>query len=268
LLPFTLAESHGKKLSSFLGDLLKFDGKNFLSALSSKRWAKIEHVHHHIEVGGLPGISFKRERKVREKLFKNHLDTLFGRDIHLIYETGLSITKLEELYALLCEAQGEPINYLRLARQVGSTAPTIKKVVDAMEGLFLVRRYGKTIFAEDLGLASFAMRFKNEQIKQQLLRFLFSELRAQVQYLFPTECRMRPYSTRGGIDIPFLLEFKNGTRIAICAEGDQRISDKTSKSLTWFRKKYPRTKAVICYLGEEPYLTTSNILCLPWTWIC
>ena len=137
-----------------------------------------------------------------------------------------------------------------------------------MEGLFLLGRHGKTLYAEDLGLAFFANRFKSEPSRQQILRFIFSELKSQLQYLYPTDVRMIPYSKRGGIDIPFLLEFKNSQKVAVSVEGSERISDKTAKGMTWLQKIYPQAKTIIFHRGTNAYLTSFNTLCLPWTWIC
>ena len=112
--PFMIAESHGRKPPEWISILTSSKSSSLevrLEAWSKKVWASEPMLKQLVEKGGLPGICFKRDATVRSKQFSNHLDTLFGRDIHLISETRVSIVRLRELFGVLCANQGEPVNY-------------------------------------------------------------------------------------------------------------------------------------------------------------
>lgn len=266
LMPLTLAECHGKTASEFLSLTSRHTGKSLEDKLKTRIWATEKQIIHYSQLGGLPGISFKREDVIRQQLFDTHLDTILGRDIQLIVNTKLSVKKLKLILIALAREQGQPISYSKLARLASVSAPTIQNLIMAMQGLFLIRSYGKTYYVEDSGLSHFLNPQLGHLNRMDMIRFLFQEFKTQYENQLKYQATIEPYVTRGGIDIPFVLTFKNGMKIALTVEDSDLPSDKSTKSLIWYRKRYQAARLIILTRDSTAYTTTSGIHCLPWTW--
>lgn len=267
LFPLTLSECHSKKQSPFLTFLRQKKKNVFLQRLKNHAWASPAQLKYFLETGGLPGICFKREGAIRSSLFENHLDTLLGRDIHLVRKTSLSVSKLRLILTELAKNQGLPCHPSSLARIVGCSAPTLTAILQALESIFLIRSYGKTYFIEDAGLSYFLSPLGASLTRWDMIRCLYHELRAQLFYQLKNELTMRSYQTRGGIDIPFLLEFKTGEKIAINVDEENIPSDKTLKGLTWLKRKIPNLMPIVLCQTNQATITKTGTLILPWSWI-
>jgi predicted AAA+ superfamily ATPase len=269
LYPLTLSECHSRSQKTFLEVLVKnlHTPPKLLSALAQRAWASESEILHYLNSGGLPGLCFKREVAIRNQLMSDHLDTLLTRDIQLVTQTSLSSLKLIHIFRVIAANQGSTLNISAMARDNSCSPPTLKKALDAMEALFLIRSHGKFYFAEDQGLATFAVRSENFSPRMQILRFIFHELRAMVGYHFRAQCEMSNYQTRGGVDIPFIFQFQNGVRLALAIDGDETASDKNLRSITWYRKKFPKSFGVVIHRGTKSFITSNGTLCIPWSWV-
>jgi len=271
LLPMILSETLEIPMSSFL--------KCILETNSSELQKKIEkiparssdkNILNFLLKGGMPGIAFKRDVSIQNRQWNLHLQTLLSRDIKLLLNTRLSLSRLLSLFRELVMNQGNPTNHSSLARLVGISVPSVGKLLHAMEGLFLIRSVGDTYYCEDQGLASHVLGYNNtsDSLSEveifHLRRLVFQELFAQISYGpgLDSDVQLKNYRTRGGIDIPFLIESK-ASPIAICVDNEDLPSEKSLKTLTWFKKKKPTAKTFILYTGKEVIETHSNHLCIP-----
>jgi predicted AAA+ superfamily ATPase len=265
LLPLTLSEQHGLPASDVVTRLIKTGGNSTaLEKLSAQIRARFnqDDLDTYLDTGGLPGICFRRDKKIRNDQWNAHLDTLFGRDIHLLYATEISIAKLKSLYQILSRTQGEPLNLSHIARQVAVSSLTLKRLLSAMESLFLLRRIGKRYFCEDQGLATFAMGKFDEIPLHRIRRLVFQELFSQLQYGFRNEFELSNYQTRVGSEIPF-IGTAGGIMFALNVDPEKVPSDRTLKAMTWFKKKHSKAMTVILYGGDKSFMTKTGTLCLP-----
>lgn len=266
LFPFTLAECHHRVLSPFLKCVGEESGDKLVTALSRRAWAHERHLDRYRQAGGLPGICFRREPAIRADFLAAHLETLMDRDIHLVKRTRLSVNKLLSLLVEIARAQGLPMNLSHLARLAGVSMPTISSVLQAMQALFLIRPHGKTWFLEDAGLSSLLAPVGGSVTRFDMMRLLYGEFKTQLGYQLKNEASLGPYQTRGGIDIPFLIEFRKGKKAAIMAEEEDIPSNKALKSLAWAKKRFSRLETLILLRTQKPFETSTGTLCLPWTW--
>ena len=265
--PLSLAECHGKKPNPFLSLLKKSDSKKIITTLTNHAWAKKSDILHYMKTGGLPGICFRRDEKVRKDLFEVHLDSLLGRDIHLLHQTGLSVPTLRNMLVHLGRNQGETCSVVSLARNTGISRITANRVLQAMEGLFLIRPFGKSYFIEDLGLSYYLNPHPDSFTLSDKLKVLYHELRFQFYSELRQEAEMQPYSTRGGLEVPFFIKYKTGERVAILANNEKGPTNKNLKTVTWLKKKYPKLKAVLLYEGEKAFSYNNDLLLIPWNWV-
>lgn len=267
LLPMTLAECHNRSLSVFISTTLQNGRWNQLSVrLQKKAWANETMIWRYFLHGGLPGICFTRNNILRHRYFTAHLDTLLSRDIQLIRKTNLPVPILLQLLKEIAAQQGLPMNATLLARKAHTSVTTVMHILRAFEGLFLIRAYDGTYFIEDLGVSNFLYRSDETFTRQNMIQILFQELRAQISYSATFSASMAPYSTRGGVDVPFVITIGKHT-LAIGVDDGQTPTEKSLKSLTWFKKKHKLANILLLCRCEKAFTTISGVPCLPWTWV-
>jgi predicted AAA+ superfamily ATPase len=270
LLPLGLAESHKMPLSNtFLNIYEKIkDPDSVLDRIHSKKWATPKISEYFLKSGGLPGICFHREEKVRAELMDNHLDTLLGRDLQQIYKSKFSISKLRELLTDIAISGGQPINKSQIGRKISTTVPTINSHLMAFEALFLIRSHGDGYFIEDQGLTTHLCRFDKTSILFNLRRNIYSELLQQIHYGFRSAAELGTYSSTSGYSIPFVLRFADGRRMAILLDDGDRPSNGSLKAATWFQKKFGESAiCVILHSGVSAKTVNAHTITLPYYWI-
>lgn len=267
LLPFTLAECHEKKISDFVVHLETLKPEAVVDRLCKRSWATMKALAHYHRTGGLPGICFRRDAAIRADMLETHLETMLSRDIQMIRNIRLGYAKLRLLLEELARAEGSSINMSQLARQVGTSVPSIRAILDALTGLFLIRSYGETFYFSDGGLSHHISPGGSGLNRRDLIRLCYHELFAQVNYTARLRVTMRPYQTRGGIDVPFFLEYKSGAHVAIFIEETDRPSHKAMNSFAWLKRKFPKLIAFMFYLADEYRQTTKGMHCVPLHWL-
>lgn len=267
LFPLTLAECHKRRGPLFLTEVLEKKTADFLIQNRKKVWVTLSQMKHYQFTGGLPGICFKRDLKIRNKLFEQHLDTLLGRDIHLLFDTKINTSELRDILSYIFSQQGLPITLASIGRQFGYSAPTIRRIITAFEGLFLIRKVGDVYYAEDQGLAHFCSETLFTNSRSYWLGLLHHEIRSQIS-LMDAGARLTEYRSRGGAEVPFIIHVPGKGIIAITLDSKERPSEKNLKSLGSISKKQKgECRLIAFHLGKTAYLSTRQILCLPVTWI-
>ena len=89
--------------------------------------------------GGFPESYLAKSNRQSETWRNNFLSTYLERDIP---QFGLNVpsTLLRRLWTMLSYNQGVVVNYSTLARNLDLTSPSVKKYIDFMQDLFLLRR--------------------------------------------------------------------------------------------------------------------------------
>lgn len=242
--PLTLAECNSQKLNNFLSFFLKSTSLAPIFTKMHPRFSDAQ-IFYYVKSGGLPGICFKREESHRVSQFENHIDTLLGRDIHFIYETQATLLQCRLLATELASIQGLPVNLADLSRKIGMSQPTVKKLLLAFEGIFLIRAHGDTYYLEDMGLSHHLHPVGTQLSKFDWIRLVYQELRSQIAAHHRFKAQLTTYTTRGGIDIPFFIRFTDKKSVAICVDIEQTVTQKSIKSLIWHKKKHPQSALVI-----------------------
>lgn len=267
LYPLSIAECHNRLPKDLVGELKKKSSVKFLKELEKNSWATFRDLENFVQKGGLPGICFKRESSVVRQLFDQHLDTILGRDFKLLHETETSLQNLRHLLARIVERQGLPMNYSDLAKEIGLSAPTVKKLLTTMEALYLVRTLGKTYYCEDIGIANFLAGSLERSRKRVLLGFLYHELRCQLSCWHPSGFEMSSFETRGGANVPFTIRMSSGETMGCTLDEAERVSEKSLKSLSAFKKKQRKAFLLALHLGEQAFTASNGALCAPLKWI-
>lgn len=181
----------------------------------------------------------------------------------MVLGTRLRPTVLREILRWISRNQGLRLNYSNIARAVSSSVPTLKRAIDAMESLFLVRRLGDSSFIEDQGLATHLMGGVVDSHKFQATRFFFQEIRTQVAYHPGQPLFLESYKTRGGTEIPFIIRSHQSPLIAITVDGEDYVSEKSLRGLALFRKQFQKSTVVALHMGKRFYHSSNEIICAP-----
>lgn len=268
--PLTASECNKKNKFSFLEAIQKFTDIKLLNFLEKRAWLTESNYKHYLVTGGLPGICFSRDESIRRAMWQAHTETLLSRDLDFIYPTKLPFMKRLLALKLVLRAQGYPMSVAELARKVGCSEPTMARVILAFEGLFLIRKHGvldTVYFGEDLGLSNYLSPTNAEEERGKLLQFIFCELRSQLHYFHPEVTSFERITSRGGIDLPFVIFKGNKPVVAISVSDTDGATDKSLKSLTWVKKSLHDLTGIVLHKGEKGYISSTGIPCIPVRWI-
>ena len=169
----------------------------------------------------------------------------------------------------LAQAPGHRMALSGLSGQVQLSTPTVIHLVEAFKNLFLLWTHGKRIFFSDVGLASYLGADRIENSLFHMERFVYQELYAQLSYLYRAQFSFDTYSSRGGVQIPFVVRVKDKPTLAIVIDPTDGASEKSLKGITWFSKlqKQP-VIGVVLHNGTSAYVASTGAYCIPYTWIC
>jgi predicted AAA+ superfamily ATPase len=214
--PLTLAEAEGRQPTDIIQDSeMSFEvfQKQILKRMNR---TSLTQAYKYLDTGGLPGICFLRDEQARRPRFSSHLDTILGRDLQMVSQSNLPIMRLRDLLAALAQRQGEPLAMTELARTTRISVPALRKLLDAFEALYLIRRVlpmgdikKEAFFLEDQGTASYLAKPQLEV--QRMTRLAFSQLYPHLDYRDPGGVMTYRFETRNGACIPLVFKTRGIT---------------------------------------------------------
>jgi hypothetical protein len=168
LLPLSIAEIEGAEPVHVFSDLLELDSfqqhKMEQSFFQEKREQKRKEraLSLYLEQGGLPGICFIREPKIRFERIRSSLETILDRDLRQIVRTNLPYQMILALLKSLASKMDVPLDFSSLGRETDISRPTLRKLIYALENVFVLRliklegaRRGFGYFFEDIAESNF-----------------------------------------------------------------------------------------------------------------
>lgn len=268
LLPMTFSESYQLSLSNSLTQEIFKKVPSWLEVKKDIR-PRIQWIQY-LLTGGLPGICFQRNPKLRGARFQSHLETILDRDLRLVSETNLSKLSLLTVLRALARHQGLPLDWTQLRYETGISTITLKKLFSAFESLFLIRpilEYDKatikTFYFEDQGIASHLTGFTCVPLINDFTRFLYANLREQFHYQMNLDYEVSCYQTRGGAQIP--LVFRSSTfEVGVIPQLEDYPSRSALKSADSFLKKRLNSFLIIVTESGAPRKIRDRLFTAPW----
>ncbi len=253
--PMTLAEAEGREIPDILMEAgLSFESfrKGVSKRLTLHSWVR---AYKYLETGGLPGICFLRDDQARRPRFSSHLDTILGRDLSLVSQTNLPVMRLRDFLAALAQRQGEPLALTEIARMTRISVPALRKLLDAFEALYLIRRVlplgdikKESFFLEDQGTASYLARPQLESSK--MLRLAFSQIYPQLDYHDAGGVMTYRFETRNGACIPLVFKTR-GAVLGILPLPLESPDQAAMASVKSFLKHEPKARVLLLTRGAE-----------------
>ena len=227
----------------------------FSEATAAERLSKSEirirtrHLIHSSQLGGLPGICFVRNDRLRAARIKTQLETLLDRDLRLVTSTRLGLGDLKEILRKLANSQGERITASSIsgARRMNSTS--VQSVLEGLEALFLIRRIpivgdlkGSTLFFEDLAEHHY---LSETTPSSGNLHILFSIVRSAFAYRADVDPRLFQFRTRGGAVVPLVVQTRQGMTGFVLVEGE-KIGRVETAAASSFLSRFANAKIIFC----------------------
>jgi len=166
--------------------------------------------------GGLPGICFVRNEKIRIGRIASQIDTLLDRDLRMLCTTQLGLMELKEILSKLADSSGQEVKLSELSTRKRMNSTSLNKILDALEALFIIRRIpivgykrGSVVFFEDIAEQK-AIQITENDLKKTQLQMLFSIVRAAFAYREGEFPSFAQFQTRGGSMVPICVRSKEG----------------------------------------------------------
>lgn len=220
MVPFSVTEILGDPLSEII--LKLFNHKQFsedsIRCLNQANHLKhlMKHFNIYLENGGLPGLCFVRSPQVRKNALNELHDLILSRDLALVSEIRTPVNTLKKLMSHIAKCGFEPYIASDVKRAIGLAPQTQKKILNAMESIFLIRRIPvplrkKEIILLEDQLEEYVYAGSSLELAKRLETAVFRNIRTQFYYRLDKNIQFETYLTRDNARIPIVM--KDGNNI-------------------------------------------------------
>lgn len=275
LYPFVLSEVRKDVLPNFFPWMLRsesflgFEQKTLLKKSEAKK--RLKNYFAYLETGGFPGLFLIRDEQTRTRFMQDILRTVLDRDLRLVYETPLPYSDLNNLCTELSKKALEPVELSYLRKASGISPQTIKKLIDAFEAIYLIRK----LPIEGGGRKGFIVWFEDQLEQNHLANYsldttlkriglAYRNIRAQFEYRLGSSPTYFHFRTRGGAMIPLAFRQGKDTLGVLPLESTLQLGKAEKASIASFLKTYNHSKVLVTVDENiDAYLENSRTLVAP-----
>ncbi len=220
LLPFSIGELAQDPLAESLLRILPQSSLLQIHTLLSypaRVWRQRQHaINIFLERGGMPGLCMIRNPVIRRTKVAAQLQTILDRDVRLVIPTTLPYQTIHDIASYIANYAGIPINIAHMSRALHVASPTLKKILYALEGVFVLRGIpvegstaGMVYYFEDLAEWQ-SLRSQPTERYWQLVHLIYHHARIQWAYQLEHAASFFQYRTRSGAIVPVCIRSKEG----------------------------------------------------------
>ncbi|MBB6003499.1 ATP-binding protein [Arcicella rosea] len=222
--------------------------------------------------GGFPDSFLAQTDAASFRWRQNFISTYLERDIPQL-GTRIPAVTLRRLWTMLAHHQGGQLNTAQLGASLGITIPTVKRYIELLEDLFLVRtilpwsgnvgkRLVKTpkVYIRDSGLTHALLNLTTQDdllghpiVGASWEGFVIENIIA----CLPQGLTFWFYRTSAGAEIDLVIEINNQERYAI--EIKRSLSPTVSKGFYLGCEDIKATKRYVVYPGKESYPSAEGV---------
>lgn len=196
---------------------------------------------------------------------QNFITTYLERELPAL---GVQIpaSNMRKLWSMLAEFQGSILNYANFANKMDVSQPTVKKYIDILEDLMLVRRLmswtdnrskrlikSPKVYVRDTGLLHALLKIKDintllgfEGVGASWESFVIESIIS----VLPQDATPYFYRTRAGAEVDLVIDFGNKV---VAIEIKKALAPKVSKGFCIAAEDIAAAEKYVVYLGEEDY---------------
>jgi predicted AAA+ superfamily ATPase len=263
-LPLVLSELAQDENSTFMPKLIQAASlQSFVSSLTipvSLHRERVKLIEKYASYGGLPGICFVRSLQTRKNLLKDLIETILDRDVRLVYPTTLPYTSIFDLCRKIATQPGEPLNHSEIQREIGMSTSTQKKIIRALESVFLLRRIpiegdfrGDLFWFEDQIERSLFTR-DDSPTEWDWTGLVYRNLRAQFGYRVGHFANYSHFRTRGGAMVPLVIQSENRKIGIFALNSASDVNQSRIRSSESFLKQHESAR-VLFLIKDEPKIS-------------
>jgi predicted AAA+ superfamily ATPase len=271
LLPLTVSELCSQPLSDTIVKLFyhKAFSQDSLRCLHSAtlRRELAKHFKLYLENGGLPGLCFIRNVQLQKNALNDLHNLILSRDLPLISELRTPITTLKRMLTLIAKNGFDPYIAADIKRTLGLAPQTQKKILDAMESTFLIRRIPvplrkKEIILLEDQLEELVYAGSSFEINKRIETAVYRNIRTQFLYRLEKNVSFTSYLTRDHARVPIVVsdgEQTNG--IIVIASTKPSLSERRSATSFLSSTRNAKILFLSAELIQETIIDERQMLC-------
>jgi predicted AAA+ superfamily ATPase len=264
MMPFSVTELMNRPLSDVIVKL--FNHKKFsndsIRCLNQSNHLKslTNNFNIYLENGGLPGLCFVRSPQLQKNaLFELH-DLILSRDLSLVSDLRTPVATLKKLLAHIAKLGFDPYLVSEVKRSLGLAPQTQRKILDAMESIFLIRRIPvplrkKEIFLLEDQLEERTYAGSDLNLNKRLETAVFRNVRTQFSYRLDKHVQFESYLTRDHARVPIVLSDGENTLGIIVHEAESPSLSEVRSAASFLRN---HASSKILFLSAT--ITTPKLL--------
>ena len=228
--------------------------------------------------GGYPEAARRETPRRRERFFESYLADLIARDVHQVADIERA-ADMRRLISILAAQTGGLLNANRIAGRLGLTAPTVRRYIEILETIFLVRLIPawsanattravatpKPIFT-DTGLAHYLATgaAADTPVGGLMENFVLSEIARQLTWS-RIPARLYHYRDRDQYEVDGVIEDNSGQVVGIKVKATEtvRVDDFRGLKLLQRRLDGKFRAGFVLYCGTESLSFGDDLACLP-----
>ena len=271
LYPMTVTEideDHGSQF--FIKALEHNDYNSFMNELQTPKSilrSRNKAIEKYFLLGGLPGICFIRNPQTRKNMIGDVIKTILSRDIRLVYETTVPDFRIFNLCTEIARTPLVGFHPTLFRKNTGLSESTQKKLVQALEAVFLVRRIpiegdyrGDLLWFEDQTERYYFQNIVKGTF-EDWIGCVYRHLRAQFGYTLGYTPEYFHYKTRSKAMMPIAVRHAQSTLGIYPLLNENEPTKAQLTSAKNFLSHYQNSKVVfVTYAGREPELIRENII--------
>lgn len=271
MMPFTVTEIGQEPLSSIIVELLRhksFSQDSIQCLHGAAKQTKLKkHFEIYLEQGGLPGICFIRSPELRKNALNDLHDLILTRDLQLVADVRTSLITMKRLLSYIAKQGFSAYSASEVKRLLGLAPATQKKILYAMESVFLIRRVPVPLRKKEIILLEDQLEewTYSERATDRLKRLesaVYRNIRTQFSYRLDKNVLFESYLTRDHARVPLVIKHNEFTLGIIITLGEKPTLSET-RSASSFLRHFSSAKLI--YLSAESIepsvLDERTILC-------
>lgn len=228
--------------------------------------------------GGYPEAIKRPAARRRARFFEGYTADLISRDVKQVADIERA-GDMRKLLSLLAGQTGGLLSGNRLANELGLSAPTVRRYVDILETVYLVRRIpawsagaaGRVVAAPkvtfvDSGLAAYLMggASGDAAVGGLIENFVLSEIGKQLTWS-ETAARLFHYRDRDQHEVDGVIENNAGEIVGVEAKAAETVRSDDFSGLRLLKRRLgDRMRAgFVLYGGQESLGFGDGMACLP-----
>jgi predicted AAA+ superfamily ATPase len=238
-----------------------------LSATILKKRTKL--IDSYLAAGGLPGVCFLRNERLRSERLRDQLMLILDRDLRLIYPSSVPYVQILEFVRMLALQEGQPVQPTLIRKEIGLAETTQKKLLQALEAVFLIRllaiegdRKGICVYFEDQAEHLFLHEQKLDPLKA-FEGLVYRNLRGSFNYELGHDFRFFQFHQRPDVRVPFAIRTKAGCLGIIPFLEEDPTRQDLRKAHRFLQRYSPATVLMVSKSQAETKILEPRILQIP-----